>query len=625
MAKSKIKSKIRKREIKKKQISQSLLVEVAWEVCNQVGGIYTVIRSKVPSMVNIWGEKYCLVGPYVHNSVAIEFEPIENHNDPFCIATTKLREQGVEAYYGRWLVTGRPKVVLLNPYSIMDRLGEIKYDLWENHGIETPDGDFLLNDIVAFGFMVKLFFAALSNPEVTEKQIIGHFHEWMAGTPIPAIRKENINVTTVFTTHATMLGRFLAMNDPLYYDYIAFYDWAKEAKHFNIEAKVKIERAAAHGSHVFTTVSEVTANECLHLLGRNPDVILPNGLNIERFAVLHEVQNLHQSYKEQIHEFVMGHFFQSYPFDLDNTLYFFTSGRYEYKNKGFDITLEALARLNWKMKEADINTTVVMFFITKQPFHSINPEALESRAMMKKIRDTCEAIEKQVGDKLFYAAAVNPENKLPSLNDFVDDYWKLRLRRTLQAWKSSKLPLVVTHNLINENDEIISFIRNANLVNNYEDKVKLVYHPDFISNTNPLFGIDYDEFVRGCHLGVFPSYYEPWGYTPLECIARGVPTLTSDLSGFGDYVLKNIEDAERNGVQVINRRFRDYDESANQLADLMFKFVTSSRGDRILQRNRVQRSAETFDWENLSTFYDRAYSLALERHYGKEEVKNNSK
>ncbi|MDW7693504.1 glycosyltransferase [Flammeovirgaceae bacterium SG7u.111] len=611
------------RQITKKNVSKTLLTEIAWEVCNQVGGIYTVIRSKVPSMIDLWGENYCLIGPYVNSSVNIEYEIQENPNDPFYVAAKRMQDKGFEVYYGRWLVSGRPKAILVNPHSIIDKLGEIKFGLWENHGIETPDGDFMLNDVLTFGFMVKLYLAELANEEVTTKNIIAHFHEWMAGTPIPDIRKENIPITTVFTTHATLLGRYLAMNDPLFYDYLGFYDWQKEAKHFNIEANVKIERAAAHGSHVFTTVSEVTAAECKHLLGREIDVILPNGLNIERFTAMHEVQNLHQNFKEMIHEFVMGHFFQSYAFDLDNTLYFFTSGRFEYHNKGFDLTLEALARLNWKMKEQNIDTTVVMFYVTKRPFHSINPSALQSRAMMKKIRDTCEAIEKQVGDKLFYAAAISPDLKLPSLNEFVDDYWRLRLRRTLQSWKSNSLPLVVTHNLVDDQkDPLLNFVRESDLINKYDDRVKIVYHPDFIQNTNPLFGIDYDEFVRGCHLGVFPSYYEPWGYTPLECIARGVPTVTSDLSGFGDYVLKNMEDYENNGISVINRRYRNYDEAANQLCDYMLDFVKQNRRDRILERNRVERASELFDWHHLTLAYDRAYSIALERL--EDEKKNNS-
>ena len=154
-----------------------------------------------------------------------------------------------------------------------------------------------------------------------------------------------------------------------------------------------------------------------------------------------------------------------------------------------------------------LDTTVVMFLVTKQPFHSMNPYALQSRAMMEEIRQTTRSIERIVGDKLFYSVASSRENKLPNLNEFVDDYWRLRLRRILQSWKSDTLPLVVTHNLADDHsDEILNGIRSHGLLNHRNHKVKVVYHPDFIASTNPLFGMDYTQFVRGCHLGVFPSY-----------------------------------------------------------------------------------------------------------------------
>jgi glycogen(starch) synthase len=342
----------------------------------------------------------------------------------------------------------------------------------------------------------------------------------MAGLPIPEIRRENLNLKLVFTTHATLLGRYLAMNDPQFYDHLSFFDWEVEAKKFNVYQIAQFERAAAHGAHVFTTVSDVTALECEHLLGRIPDVVLPNGINVKRFEVLHHVQTLHMDYKEKINEFVRGHFFQSYSFDLDNTIYFFTSGRYEYHNKGYDLTLEALARLNWKMKEANIDRTVVTFFVTRQPFHSFNPGVLESRAQMEEIKNVCEDIQKQVGERLYIdITSKNGGYQFPKLNELVDEYDRLKLRRFVQGWKSKQLPTVVTHNLKDDaNDEILNFLRTANLVNNQHDKVKVVYHPDFISASNPLFKMDYGQFVRGCHMGVFPSYYEPWGYTPLECL-----------------------------------------------------------------------------------------------------------
>ncbi len=597
----------------------ALLVEVAWEVCNQVGGIYTVIRSKVPATMPAWGERYCLLGPYFPNQAQGEFEPLEDlalHTaaDPFAAAVRTMRAQGYEVHLGTWLVTGRPRVVLINPFQAYNKLGALKTDLWRNHGIPAPDTDDLLHQVIAFGHLTTVFFQHVAAQVRAEQRLLGHFHEWMTGVAIPELRRLQVPVHLLFTTHATLLGRYLAMNDANFYDHLMWVNWEAEARKFNIEPAVCMERAAAHGSHVFTTVSELTVRECIYLLDRIPDAVLPNGLNIERFVALHEFQNLHQQYKAKIHEFVMAHFFQSYSFDLDKTLYLFTSGRYEYHNKGFDLTLEALARLNHRLQESGLEGQVVMFFITKRPFTSINPQVLERRAMLDEVHETCRAIEQQVGERLFYAAAASQDHKLPELGAMVDDYWKLRYRRTLQSWKTNALPPVITHNLVNDqDDDILDFLRRANLLNNRHDRVKMVYHPDFVSPASPLLGMEYGQFVRGCHLGVFPSYYEPWGYTPLECVARGVPAITSDLSGFGDYVLQTIPDPEQKGIFVVHRQEKSFDESAEELTEMLWQFVLLSRRERIMQRNAVESSAELFDWKNLRVHYDRAYGLALER------------
>lgn len=598
----------------------ALLVEVAWEVCNQVGGIYTVIRSKVPATVEVWDERYCLLGPYFAHQAQGEFEPYDDYqlatsSDPYANAVREMRRQGYDVQIGIWLVTGRPRVVLINPYQAYDRLGQIKADLWDHHHIPTPDNDDLLHQVEAFGYLAKVFLKTLTDEMVPPQRVLAHFHEWMTGVAIPDLRREQVPLHIVFTTHATLLGRYLAMNDPNFYDHLMQVDWAAEAQRFNIETAVTIERAAAHGSHVFTTVSELTVRECIYLLDRIPDAVLPNGLNIERFVALHEFQNLHQQYKSKIHEFVMAHFFQSYSFDLDNTLYLFTSGRYEYHNKGFDLTLEALARLNYRLQQSGLEGNVVMFFITKRPFHSINPQVLQSRAVLDEVHATCEAIERQVGERLFFAAAASTDQRLPDLSSMVDDYWKLRYRRTLQSWKTKALPPVITHNLIDDaNDDILNFVRRANLVNNAHDRVKIVYHPDFVSPSSPLFGMEYGQFVRGCHLGIFPSYYEPWGYTPLECAARGVPAITSDLSGFGDYVLQNVANHEDKGIFVVHRQEKSFEESAQELTEMLWEFVQLTRRERIMQRNNVESSSELFDWKNLRIYYERAYALALERY-----------
>jgi glycogen synthase len=590
----------------------NLLIEVAWEVCNQVGGIYTVIRSKAPAMMENHGSNYCMIGPYLSKSIMAELEPLEQANDVFGQAAANLSKKGYEVIYAEWLITGKPRVVLLNPNAIEEKaMAVIKYLLWKNHNISIPDGNKLIDQVVGFAYLTKLFFDEVDKLSGDQK-VIGHFHEWMAGLPILDIKRDGMKVKTVFTTHATQLGRHLAINSPLFYAHLPFFKWEDEAHKFGVVTEASIEYGCAQSCDVMTTVSDVTARECKHLLRRQPDVILPNGLNIQRFEALHEFQNLHSRHKEQIHQFVMGHFFHSYSFDLDKTIYFFTSGRFEYKNKGFDLTLEALVHLNEQLKRENSEYTVVMFFITKREFYSIKPEVLQSRAVMEEVRQTCEAIERQVGKRLFYESTMSQDHRLPQLNDFVDEYWKLRYRRTIQSWKSNKLPLPVTHKLVNEEqDDIIQFLLRRNLLNREEDKVKVVYHPDFINSTNPLFGMDYSQFVRGCHLGIFPSYYEPWGYTPLECMASGVPAVTSDLSGFGDYLLRNMPDHEKGGMFVVERGKRTFDWSAKQLAAFLYKFLMQDRRSRIQQRNQVENYSAVFDWENLIKYYEESYTIAL--------------
>lgn len=601
-----------KRTAKKHALNQDeFLVEVAWEVCNQVGGIYTVIRSKAPAMMTNRSGHFCMIGPFLNKSIQAELEPIDDAADIFGLAAANLSKKGYDVIYAEWLVTGKPRVVLLNPNVIEDKvMNVVKYLLWKNHQIATPTGNVLVDQVIAFAYLTKLYFDELVKLAGENQKLIGHFHEWMAGLPILDIKKEKLPVKTVFTTHATQLGRHLAINSPLFYAHLPFFKWEDEAKKFGVETEAAIEYGCAQKCDVMTTVSDVTARECKHILRRQPEVILPNGLNIQRFEALHEFQNLHANYKEQIHQFVMGHFFSSYSFDLDKTMYFFTSGRYEYKNKGFDLTLEALVHLNQQLKQEKSDITVVMFFVTKREFYSIKPEVLQSRAVMEEMRQTCEAIQRQVGKRLFFESTIRQDHRLPQLNDFVDEYWKLRYRRTIQSWKSNKMPLPVTHKLVNEDtDEILQFLVRRNLLNREEDKVKIVYHPDFINSTNPLFGMDYSQFVRGCHLGIFPSYYEPWGYTPLECMASGVPAVTSDLSGFGDYLLRNMPDHEKGGMFVVERGKRTFDWSAKQLATFLYKFLIQDRRSRIMQRNNVENYSSAFDWKNLITHYEEAYRL----------------
>lgn len=588
----------------------ALLFEIAWEVCQQLGGIYTVIRSKAPRMIENWGNRYCLIGPYNPGTAAIEFEAAKP-SGLIAIALAVLKSAGFEAHYGHWLVSGRPQVILLNTHSAMRNLTEIKYFLWKNHFIATPVDDDELNQVIAFGFLVQEFFKALIKENASLPPVIAHFHEWMAGAAIPELRRSNIPVGVVFTTHATLLGRYLAMGDPWFYDHLPFVNWENDARRLNIDARVRLERAAAHGAHVFTTVSDVTALECKYLIQREVDQVLPNGLNVERFTARHETENLHMAYKEKINRFIIGHFFPSYSFNLDRTIYFFTSGRYEYRNKGFDLTLEALARLNAQLKHNRNDLTVVMFIVSRRPFRSIIAEELNNKAMTEELYNTCMMVKDQIGARLFKASSTG---QLPDFNTLIDESFLMRLRRIMQAWRTNRLPLIVTHDLYDQDrDEVLNQLRKFNMVNHANDPVKIIYHPDFITMADPLFGLDYDQFVRGCHLGLFPSYYEPWGYTPLECLARNIPAVASDLSGFGSYILKHAPDCQQNGLYVVQRKNTSYDTAAEELANYLSSFCKLDTRERIALRFHSQELAEQFDWKQLIGYYNRVHAMAARK------------
>ena len=606
----------------------ALLFEVAWEVCWQLGGIYTVLKTKSQTMVEGWGDRYCLIGPYNPATADIEFE--EQNPDPLIRETLeRLRNAGVAARYGRWLVAGRPRTILIDHRSRYHRLGEDKYLLWKDHGISTDNDDGEVNDVAAFGFAVTEFFRELMGV-ANGRPVLAHFHEWMGGVAVPRIAHLRLPIATVFTTHATLLGRYLASDNPYFYAQLPSMDPDKEAARFNIYPRFAIERAAAHAATVFTTVSEVTAVEAERLLGRAPEAILPNGLNIERFTAVHEFQNLHRIYKERIHEFVMGHFFPSYEFDLDNTLYFFTSGRYEYRNKGMDVFIEAMARLNWRLKSERHgeqnperkSVTIVAFVITRAATKSINVGVLQNQTMFDELRQTVLRVQEGLGPVLLKAAA---HGRFPGANEMFGEEAKIRWKRAVAAWKNRRQPSIVTHDLMDDaGDPVLNHIRHRGLFNSADDPVKMVFHPEFMTAMSPLLHLDYDQFVRGCHMGVFPSYYEPWGYTPMEAVALGVPAVTSDLSGFGAYVERHIPNSTEQGIFVSKRRERDFDDTCNALVEYLYNFVRLNRRERIELRNKTERLGEKFDWSELVKHYDEAHEMALgrlERRVGRVEVR----
>ncbi|KAG8903419.1 hypothetical protein FRB99_003314 [Tulasnella sp. 403] len=501
-------------DLPKRDVKDHLLFECAWEVANKVGGIYTVIKTKVPVTVSEYGDRYTLLGPLSYKSAPMEVEPCEP-TDPHMVATIKsLKDKGVKLLYGRWLIDGAPKVLLFDTGSKYDQLDEWKGDLWNLAGIPTPPNDHETNETIVFGYLVAWFLGEYVSNNLTTA-VVAHFHEWQAGLAIPLCRKRHIDVTTVFTTHATLLGRYLCAGSVDFYNNLQYFDVDHEAGKRGIYHRYCIERAATHSADVFTTVSHITAYESEHLLKRKPDGVLPNGLNVVKFSAMHEFQNLHAMSKAKINDFIRGHFYGHYDFDLENTI-----------------------------------------------------------------------------------------------------YDKVQLKRRIFALKRNSLPPIVTHNMVDDSsDPILNQIRRVQLFNRPTDRVKVIFHPDFLNSNNPILGLDYEEFVRGCHMGVFPSYYEPWGYTPAECTVMGIPSITTNLSGFGSFMQDLIENPEDEGCFIVDRRMRSLEDSVSQLSDFMFTFCTKNRRQRINQRNRVERLSPLLDWKNLGIEYSKARQLALRRAY----------
>uniref|UniRef100_A0A8C0XZR4 Glycogen [starch] synthase n=1 Tax=Cyprinus carpio carpio TaxID=630221 RepID=A0A8C0XZR4_CYPCA len=538
-----------------------LLFEVSWEVTNKVGGIYTVIQTKAKITVDEWGENYIMMGPYYEHNFKTQVEKCEPPNQAIKAAMDSLINNGCQVHFGRWLIEGSPYVILFDIGAAAWNLDRWKGDLWNACSIGLPYHDREANDSLVFGSLVAWFFKELTDQLQDKPNVIAHFHEWQAGTGLVLSRSRKIPLATVFTTHATLLGRYLC---------------AGNADFYNNLDKVRIA--------------------------------LPL-----KFSAMHEFQNLHSMNKAKIQEFVRGHFYGHLDFNLEKTLFFFIAGRYEFSNKGADLFLESLSRLNYLLRVQKSDVTVVVFFIMPAKTNNFNVESLKGQAVRKQLWDTAQSVKEKFGKRLYESLL---RGEIPDMSKILDRDDFTIMKRAIYATQRHSFPPVTTHNMLDDStDPILSNIRRIGLFNGRNDRVKIVFHPEFLSSTSPLLPMDYEEFVRGCHLGVFPSYYEPWGYTPGECTVMGIPSVTTNLSGFGCFMEEHVSDPSEYGIYIVDRRFRSADESCNQLTQFMFSFCQQSRRQRIIQRNRTERLSDLLDWRYLGRFYMHARHLALSRSF----------
>ncbi len=585
------------------------LFEVSWEVCNKVGGIYTVVKSKAELMKSHY-ENYILIGPYIKEKADVDLKK-ERAPPDIQQVFEKLKSANIRCYYGKWQIKGEPDVILVDFSKLIDEKNKLKEQLWNDYRIDSLRSGWSFEEPVIWSAAVAKLLEELCLV-YNNKKIVAHFHEWMAGSALLHLKKRNVGISTVFTTHATMLGRTLAGSGQDLYARLDQINPEEEAYKSSIEDKFTTERACAKAADVFTTVSEITSIEAEKILGRKADVLVLNGLDIAKFPTMEEVAIKHVTCRDKIREFLIFHFFPYYTFDLNHTMLLFIVGRYEYRNKGIDIFIEALTRLNERLKKEKSKRTVAAFFWIPQETKGVKTELLENKNYYRHIKNFVNFNSEKILANLIYDLVSHKHISKEHLftKDFV-----LALKKDLLQFKRKGNPPFVTHNISNEqNDEIVQSLVRHGLDNKKDDNVKTILYPVYLDGNDGLINLPYYDAMAGCHLGLFPSYYEPWGYTPLEAAALGVPSVTSDLSGFGMFIKHNLKHNMDDGIFVLKRYQKTDEDAIKEFTELLYKFCKRNKNERAKNKLSAKEFSGLADWKILIENYIKAHNLALEKH-----------
>jgi len=531
------------------------LFEVSWEICNKVGGMHTVISTKSISLTEEFENNYIVVGPdLVHE---MEENP-EFIPDPQLFADWRViaGSKGLKIKIGRWKVTGNPIAILVNFSHLFDKKDEIFSKLWEEYSLDSISGQWDYIEPALFGYAVGQVIESfvLFNLSSRDK-IVTQFHEWMTGTGILYLKKNIPQVATTFTTHATVIGRALAGNNKPLYSQLKTFLPEEVAKEFNIVSKYSIEKIAANEADSFTTVSEITAQECAAFLGKNTDLITPNGFEDSLIPNEPEFSRKRQQARKILLSVASALVSEKLP---DDTFIISTSGRYEFHNKGFDLFIDSLAELRNK----NIDRPIVAFLLIPANHYGAR-------------RDLVSAIEDP---------SVIPEG--------------------------SK---ILTHHLHDEEyDQILNKTKYHGFANSKDEKVKIIFVPAKLKGYDGVFNLSYYDLFIGCDQTVYPSYYEPWGYSTLESLAFSVPTITTTLSGIGRWLKDECKNVCK-GISIIERTDNNHLEAIKQLAESIYAVYSSNENERNAIRYGASELSKTALWRSLIINYKQAYSIALKK------------
>lgn len=546
--------------------SRAMLFETSWEVCNKVGGIYAVVSSKALEAVDRFGENYFLFGPDLGNNA--EFEETDEHGWELIRQVMALRN--LKCRFGRWNIPGRPKVILVN-FRDRYNTNQLLYELWNRYGVDSLSGGFDYVEPVMFstacGEAIAAIYQTLAEP--ADSPAFAQFHEWMCGAGLLTVKRIAPKIGTIFTTHATMLGRSMAGSGFDIYKQMRQINPEREAVSYNIMAKCSMERTSAREADCFTTVSAITADEAAAFLGRAPDVVTPNGLDMRVIPDYSAERFLPETRRADILKTASRFLRRELP---DDTRIVIISGRYEFHNKGVDAFLDALSGVNQALNDSK---THVLALVAVMGGHSgVNLDAVSG----------------------------SPE-RMPAQGG---------------NW-------IATHHVYDQpNDLILNACTRLGLDNRPENHVQVIFNPALLDGHDGFFNMPYDEVLSACDLGVFPSWYEPWGYTPQESAAHSVPTVTTDLSGFGMWA-KDIQDKLGiNGATILARRQTGYEDTVAALRGVLLNFA-SCPADVLLER-RVQARALSNEcsWKRFFPYYLQAFSVALDKAADRGALRDNA-
>ncbi|MEO2154536.1 MAG: hypothetical protein ABGW69_01900 [Nanoarchaeota archaeon] len=582
-----------------------MIFELSWEVANKVGGIHTVLSTKAKYLLNYYKDFY-FIGPYLENSKK-EFKEEELPNFIDEEIVNYLAEKGIKLHFGTWLIEGLPKTFLIEFDEFFNKYkNEIKGKYWEWYKIDSLNSPFDYDQPLIWSTAAGIFLEKLSE----KFNFLVHANEWLSSGSILWLKKHKPFIPTVLTFHGIMLARTLVqagvniykteINNP---DALAY--------QYNIQAKHLTERVSANITDVFTVVSQIMAKNSEKFLFKKPDIITPNGIDASSEPNLEECLYQHKELKQVVKKFVMTYFFPYYKFDIDNTLFLFTASRYEFFSKGLDVLIDSLGNLDKMLRRENFNKTIVFFIFVPTAVKEIRKELLESKNLIDSFEDLLIEKENIIRNKLLYHLLTKSDI---DFDDIFNEEELIEIERMLNQFKRNELPPLTTHYLAynEENDQIIQALKKNNLINAKENKVKVIWYPVYLSKNDKLLNLGYKDTIKAMHLGVFPSLYEPFGYTPLETSILAVPSITSNTAGFGQEVLKlKRELKEKRGIFVIDRLA--IDNGVEQLTNLLYDFVHFSKIERIKNKIAAKNLASYFDWSRLIKNYIDAYNLAFQK------------